>query len=144
MGFLALDGTFWMQLINFAIFFVILNAVFLKPVGSAIAKRRAYINGLTTDYDSYTQQLRELTAQAESKRAAARRDADSTLASARAAISNDAATVAAQYASETQAIAEEAHQTVATEIQAARRAVAPIVRGLAELMLQRVIPHEVA
>ncbi len=144
MGFLALDGTFWMQLINFAIFFVILNAVFLNPVGSAIAKRRAYINSLTTDYDSYAQQLRELAAQAESKRAAARRDADFTLASARATISNDAANVAAQYASESQAIAEAAHQTVATEIEAARRGEAPIVRGLADLMLQRVIPHEVA
>lgn len=144
MGFLALDGTFWMQLINFAIFFVILNAVFLKPVGLAIAKRRAYINSLTTDYDSFTQQLRELTAQAESKRAAGRRDADLTLASARAAISNDAAKIAAQHATQAQAIVEAAHQTVAAEIQAARQGEAPIVRDLAELMLQRVIPHEVA
>jgi F0F1-type ATP synthase membrane subunit b/b' len=39
--FLSLDGTFWFQLVNFAIFFAILNVVFLRPVGEAIKKRRA-------------------------------------------------------------------------------------------------------
>lgn len=144
MGFLALDGTFWMQLINFAIFFVILNAVFLKPVGRAIAKRRAYITSLTTDYDRFTQQVRELTAQAESKRAAARREAEVTLSAARAAISNQTAEMAARYAGQVHATLEAAQQTVAAEIQAARRGETPLVRGLAELMLQRVLPHESA
>ncbi len=133
-----------MQLINFAIFFVILNAVFLKPVGRAIAKRRAYITSLTTDYDRHVQQARDLTARAESKRAAARREAEVTLSTARAAISNETAEMAAQFAGQVHATVETARQTVAAEIQAARRGEAPLVRGLADLILQRVLPHEIA
>ncbi len=144
MGFLALDGTFWMQLINFAIFFVILNALFLQPVGRAIAKRRAYINSLTTDYDEYNRQLRDLTAQAESKRAAARRDAELVLSRARAAISDETAKMAGEYGAQSQATVETAHQTVAREIEEARRGEAPIVRGLADLMLRRVFPQKIA
>ena len=46
---LSLDGTLVVQLINFLIFLVVLNAIFLKPVGEAIAKRRAYIDGVARD-----------------------------------------------------------------------------------------------
>lgn len=144
MGFLKLDGTFWMQLINFAIFFVILNAVFLKPVGRAISKRRAYITSLTTDYDRYMQQVRELTAQAESKRAAARRDAEVTLSKTRAAIADETADMAARYAAQVHATVEAARQTVLAEIQAARQGEDSVASVLADLMLQRVLPHEIA
>ncbi len=133
-----------MQLVNFAIFFVILNEVFLKPVGRAIAKRRAYINSLTLDYDRYAQQLRDLAAQAEAKRAAARRDAEASLAKARAAIANETAEIAAHYAASVHETVETAHQTVTSEIESARRGEQSAVRALAELMLQRIIPREVA
>jgi len=46
---LALDGTLVVQLINFLVFLVVLNAIFLKPVGAAIARRRAYIDGVSHD-----------------------------------------------------------------------------------------------
>ncbi len=49
--FLSLDGTLFVQLVNFAIFFALLNVVFLRPVGRAIAKRREYINSLVSDYE---------------------------------------------------------------------------------------------
>jgi len=39
-SFLSVDGTLVVQLINFAIFFAVLNVVFLKPVAAAIRKRR--------------------------------------------------------------------------------------------------------
>ena len=44
--FLRIDGTFFVQLVNFAIFFAVLNVVFLKPVGAAIRKRREYIESV--------------------------------------------------------------------------------------------------
>ena len=40
MGSSAVDGTLVVQLMNFAIFFVVFNVVFLRPVAGAIAKRR--------------------------------------------------------------------------------------------------------
>ena len=54
MSFFSIDGrTLVVQLVNFAIFFVVLNFVFLRPVSAAIRKRREYINSLVTDYDQY-------------------------------------------------------------------------------------------
>ena len=64
--FLSLDGTLFVQLINFAIFFALLNVVFLRPVGRAIAKRRDYINGLVSDYDRYQDEAQNLREEAES------------------------------------------------------------------------------
>ncbi len=58
--FLSLDGTVFVQLINFAIFFALLNVLFLRPVGRAIAKRRAYIDNLVSDYDRYQETARSL------------------------------------------------------------------------------------
>ncbi len=132
-----------MQLINFAIFFVILNAVFLQPVGRAIEKRRAYINSLTTDYDRCVQELQNLATQAEAKRANARRDAELTLSKARAGIADETAQMAAQYGEAAQVSVESAHKTVASELQAARSAEHSSILALADLMLQRAIPREV-
>nr|MDQ6929866.1 ATP synthase F0 subunit B [Candidatus Eremiobacteraeota bacterium] len=94
MGFLSVDGTFWIQLINFAIFFAILNAVFLKPVGRALAKRRAYIDSLREGYDAANGELARLQSEMEGKRAAARREAEATLSKARATASNETAALA--------------------------------------------------
>ena len=46
---LSLDGTLVVQLVNFIIFLVILNVIFLRPVGTAIASRRAYIDKVGAD-----------------------------------------------------------------------------------------------
>ena len=72
--FLSIDGTFIVQLINFAIFFAILNVVFMRPVSRAIVARREYINSVTNDYDRYQAETKALRTQAESIRAAARRE----------------------------------------------------------------------
>jgi F0F1-type ATP synthase membrane subunit b/b' len=66
--FLSLDGTFWIQLVNFAIFFALLNVLFLRPVGAAIRKRRAYIDSVKSDLEHSLQGTRELRARAESER----------------------------------------------------------------------------
>ena len=138
MGFLSLDGTFWLQLINFAIFFAILNVVFLKPVGRAVAKRREYIDGLTRGYDAASAELRELQGEIEGKRIAARRDAEGVISKARAASSNETAAIAADYSTRVQTAVEEAHQKVAGELQAARTNEDAAVGELSALILGRV------
>ena len=88
--FIIPDGTAVIQLINFAIFFALLN-VLLRPVAIAVRKRRAYINSLASDYGSYQTKAAELRQRAEAVRAGARRDAEQTIAKARADASNRAA-----------------------------------------------------
>jgi len=135
--FLRIDGTFWFQLANFAIFFAILNAVFLRPVGEAIKKRRAYIEGVQNDYERYAAQVSASRSDADQKRAAARRQADETIGKARAAGESEATAIVASRGAEAQAITDLARATVATEVQAARTREGELAQGLAKTLLER-------
>jgi F-type H+-transporting ATPase subunit b len=141
MSFLSIDGTLIVQLVNFAIFFAVLNVVFLRPVAAAIAKRREYINSLVSDYDRYQEEARELRAAAESVRAAARREAEQRVAAARAQGSNEAAELSTRYSAQAQSVVEQAQQTAKSELDAARAGESEAVRRLAGLMLERVLPE---
>ena len=137
--FLQLDGTFWIQLINFAIFFALLNVLFLRPVSRAIRQRREYLNSVTSDYDRYQAEAKALRAQAEDVRLGARRQAEAVITAARAGASNEAAALSAQYAAQAQSTVESAHATVQGEVQAARANEDAVVKQLADLMLQRTV-----
>lgn len=137
--FLSVDGTFFVQLINFAIFFVILRLVFLRTVGKAIADRRAYIEGLNTDYERYQGEAASARMQAESIRAAARREAEAALAKTRANASNKAAEIAGEYNAQAAAEVERARQTVQTELVDARASQPKAVEELAGLVLSRTL-----
>lgn len=141
LSFLCVNGTLVVQLINFAIFFAVLNVVFLRPVASAIAKRREYINGLVSDYDRYQAAAGRLRAEAESIRLAARREAEHRVAAARAQASNEAAEMSSRYAQQAQSMVEAAQRTAQAEFEAARAGESDAVRGIARLMLERVIPE---
>jgi len=137
---LDFDGTFFAQLINFAIFFAVLYVVFLKPVSKAIAARREYITSVTTDYDRYQAEGRKLREEAEAIRAAARRDAEQTVAAGRASASNDTAALSSDYAAAAQAKVDEAQRTARAELDDARAGEEDRVRQLAALMVDRTVP----
>lgn len=137
--FLALDGTFVVQLINFAIFFAILNVVFLRPVGKAIAKRREYINSVTSDYERYQTEGSSLRAQAETIRAGARREAEAAITKARAQASNEAAQIATEYSQRAAQIVQTANETVEGEMQAARASQPQLASELANLVVERTL-----
>ncbi|HEY1869198.1 MAG TPA: hypothetical protein VGG70_12955 [Candidatus Cybelea sp.] len=139
--FLSLDGTLFVQLINFAIFFALLNVVFLRPVGRAIAKRRAYIDNLVSEYDRYQEKARGLREEAAAIRAQARRNAEHHVAAARAAASNEAAEMSSGYAQRAKSITEDAQKTARTELETARAGEGEAVRRLANVMLDRVLPE---
>lgn len=139
MGFLSLNGTLLVQLINFAIFFALLNVVFLRPVGKAVRARRDYINSVTSDYDRYQAEANDLRAQSEAIRAAARREAEQDLARQRAEASNTSAQIAADFSQRAAAMVEEAHRTVAAELTAARANQAQTAQELASLMVERTV-----
>jgi F-type H+-transporting ATPase subunit b len=141
LSFLCVNGTLVVQLVNFAIFFAVLNVVFLRPVAAAISKRRAYINGLVSDYDRYQTEAHSLRAEAESVRNAARHEAVHDLAVARAAASNETAEISSRYARDAQGIVDEADRTVRAELDAARAGERDAVRRIADVMLQQAVPE---
>lgn len=138
----SVNGTFVVQLINFAIFFALVNLLFIKPVGKAIAERRRYIDGLTSDYEAYTKQVNELHGQAEAKRAAARREADTRLAAARAETAKEIEAINADHAARANGAIEAAHATVGGEIAQARADEPRLVKSLADEMLARTFAPE--
>lgn len=140
--FLSLDGTFWVQTLNFAIFFAILNIVFLRPVGAAIRKRRAYIEGVQSDYERYARQVAGSRAEADAKRAAARRDGEEVVAKAKAQAETEAAVIAGARADTAQSIIEEARHTVSGEVAAAKSREDELSQSLARTLLERAIGAE--
>ena len=137
--FLQIDGTLVVQVINFVLFIVLLNIVFLKPVGTVIAKRRAYLDGLARDIEAAEADVKSTRSAAEDRRAAARRETEAALAKARAEAQNEAATVAGEYQQRAAAIAEDARRAVDAEIAAARKDEPRIVASLADSMLDRAV-----
>jgi F0F1-type ATP synthase membrane subunit b/b' len=133
------DGTLWIQLVNFAIFFVVLNFVFLRPVSAAIRKRREYVNSVVSDYDTYQAEANKLRENAERIRADARREAEHQLSKARAEASNKTADLSADYAARASLVMEDAHKTVAAELDAARSNEDARVRELAAVMVERTL-----
>ena len=133
------DGTLWIQLINFAIFFVVLNLVFLRPVSAAIRKRREYVNSVVSDYDKYQGEANALRENAERIRAEARSEAEHQLGKARAEASNKTAELSSEYAQKVTAMVEDAQRTVSGELQAARANEDALVRELAAVMVDRTV-----
>ena len=139
---LSLDGTLVVQLVNFVVFLLILNAIFLKPVGSAIAVRRAYIDSVGSDIAQFEADLKALRAQADDKRAAARRAADATLGESRAQAQAEAAAIVAQQQVQAGAIIAEAQSLVGLELAQARASGAAIIDALARDMLTQAVGPE--
>jgi F0F1-type ATP synthase membrane subunit b/b' len=137
--FLKIDGTFLFQLVNFAIFFALLNVVFLRPVGAAIKKRREYIESVQSDYEKYASQISSSQAEADQKRAAARREADETVAKARAAAEDEASKILAEKGDDAAAMVDRARHTVAGEVLTARARESELAQTLANSLLERVL-----
>ncbi len=137
--FLSIDGTLVVQIVNFVVFIILLDLVFLRPVGRVIAERRAYIDGITQDIESGEAQIRTLRGQADEQRAAARREAEAAIAQTRARSQDEAAQVLAGYQERAAALIEEAQRSVAGELDAARAGEDQLVDGLARTMLERAI-----
>ena len=140
--FLLPDGTFFVQLINFAIFFVILNWVFLGPVRKAIEKRRGYIDSLSADYEKAQGEAAELRKQAAHVHANARLDADVVIANARAAAGNEAANVSSDYAAKVLKIVADANATVSSEVAAVAPKQEALANELAAAIVGKVVPEQ--
>jgi F-type H+-transporting ATPase subunit b len=136
---LSIDGTLVVQLVNFIVFLAILNAIFFKPVGAAIARRRAFIDGLKHDIEQLQGDAKALRTQAEQRRAAIRREAEETIARARVEGGKEADALIVTAQTRASEIVHEAHAEVSRELQAARADEPRIVQALADQMLERAL-----
>lgn len=133
------DGTLFVQLFNFIVFLAILNAIFFKPVGAAIAKRRAYIDGLKRDIEQLQLEAKTLRGQAEDRRAAARREAGEAIAHARVAAGAEGDTIVTAAHTRSADIVAQAYVDVGHELDAARAQEPRIVDALSNEMLSRAL-----
>jgi len=141
---LELNGTLLVQIVNFVVFLAILNAVFARPVGAAIAKRRAYIESLSGDFESLQADVKALRGQADERRIAARRKAGEVLTAARASASNEAGAIVGEATQKAQGLIDGAHQQVRSELEAARAQEPVLVAALANELVARAFGTEAA
>ncbi|MBV8425107.1 MAG: ATP synthase F0 subunit B [Candidatus Eremiobacteraeota bacterium] len=137
--FLKLDGTFWVQIINFFIFYAILNVVYIKPAAQALRKRREYIDSVQNEYDAARRSQRELVVQADQKRAEGRREGDHRAAALRSEAMRQAEEIVGKAQAEGLQISQDALNKVERELNAARASRYRLVRELAADMYDRAV-----
>jgi F-type H+-transporting ATPase subunit b len=139
MGFLSLDGTFWIQIINFFIFYWIMNVVYIKPASKALRERRKYIDSVMNEYDAACRTVVELRGQADEKLAEGRREGDHIAATIRAEAMKRAEDIMTKAQAEFTQIVEEAQATAERETAAARAQADKLAAELATDMLRRTV-----
>ncbi len=137
--FLKLDGTFWIQIINFFIFYAILNAVYIKPASAALRKRRGYIDSVHNEFEAALREVDELKSESDDKRAAGRREGDHVAATIRGEAMKQAEEIVAKAQAEFSRIVEESETKVHREMSVARAEEHRLVQELAEEMVERAV-----
>lgn len=139
---LSLDGTLIVQLVNFLVFLMIMNVIFIKPVGAAIARRRAYIESISAEIEECEAELKRLASTVDERLSAARRAADAQLAEARAQAQREAGLIVADHQAQASAIAQQARESVELELHQALQSESQVVESLARTMLERAVGPE--
>ena len=138
-----LDGTLVVQLVNFVVFLLILNGIFLKPVGRRSRRRRAYIDRRRrADIEQFESDLKSLRVHGgRATRAAAASQVDARRRrGARTRAERSGARSSADHQAQASAIVAEAQATVALEIaRSARQRRARSSTALARTMLERAV-----
>jgi len=137
--FLKIDGTLVVQIVNFFIFYAILNLVYIKPAAEALRKRREYLDSVQAEYEAALRDVRDLRAQAEEVRATARRDGEQRAAVVRAEAGKQAEEIAVTAQEKAVYTVETAHKIVASELREQSRNEHALVNDLADHMLARAL-----
>jgi len=141
---LTLDGTFIIQMLNFVVFWLLLNYVFIAPTRRAIEERQRRIASLYRDAEQYAAQARTLQAQADSILDEARRTVDEALREGAARASDETHEIERVTSEESAAIIALAQATVANERARAAEKQALFVQELAHTLAHRALAGETA
>jgi F-type H+-transporting ATPase subunit b len=139
---LSIDGTFLVQILNFILFWVLLNYLFIAPTRRAIEGRQQRIDTLYGDGDAFAAQAKDRQAQADAILDAARRHVDEAMRAAAASASDEAHAIERKASEEAAASVALAHATVASERAQAVTKQRPFVEELARSMAERALGAE--
>ena len=136
---LTLDGTVVVQVVNFVGFLGVLNFVYLRPAGKALAARRAHINAISSDYEQALLETQALQNAGEAQRQAVRRECEELLTQARTQATSEAEDISLRVSTLAQERTSTAHATVALEVTQAEQREAQLTEEIAGLLLSRAI-----
>jgi F-type H+-transporting ATPase subunit b len=134
---LSIDGTFFVQILNFIVFWMLLNYLFIAPTRRAIEERQKYVANLYREGDELVAQARALQAEADGILAAARRRTEEAMRTAAARASDESHAIERYANEEAAATVALAQATVASERSAAREKQEDFINELARTMVER-------
>lgn len=139
---LSIDGTFLVQILNFILFWVLLNYLFVGPTRRAIEERRSYVEGLYREGDDLAAKATALKAQADGILTEARRRTEEAMRAAAGQAADEVHTIERKATEEAAATMQLAHGTVANERQQALAKQQAFVTELARSMVERATESE--
>jgi F-type H+-transporting ATPase subunit b len=139
---LSIDGTFLIQILNFILFWVLLNYLFIAPTRRAIEQRLKYVADLYREGDALASNAATLRAEADAILNEARRRTDEAMRSAASQAADDAHRIERQASEEAAASIALAHATVAAERKQALEKQQAFVKDLARSMVERATGFE--
>lgn len=137
--FLQIGGTFWVQIVNFILFYLILDLVFLRPVRSAISARRTFIDSIYADYERARREIAELKARGEADRLANRRAIEEHFARMRAEAGEEAALISARASALARDRTAKAQAMVAEEVATASQRLEAVADELGGAIVGRLL-----
>jgi F-type H+-transporting ATPase subunit b len=141
---LSLDGTFLVQILNFVVFWMLLNVLFIAPTRRAIETRQRFIETQYREADEFSARARALQAQAEAIIDEARRKTEEAMRAAAAEGAEESRAIERKALEEVAATIALAHATVANERAEAVAKQGPFVEELAQSMVDQALRVEPA
>jgi len=139
---LSIDGTFLIQILNFAAFWILLNFLFIAPTRRAIEERQRRLAAQHREAEELRAQGAALRAQAAAVLDEARRRTDELMREAAARASAESNEIEKRAAGEAAATVALAHASVASERAQASEKQAAFVSELARTMSDRALGLE--
>jgi F-type H+-transporting ATPase subunit b len=136
---LTIDGTFLVQMLNFIVFGVLLNIVFIAPTRRAIEERMRIIAEQQREARAFREQADALNAEADAVIDAARRRTDEVMREAAARAATEVHEIERKASEEAAAHVALAHASVASERARAIEKQGPLVEDLARTMVSRAV-----
>jgi F-type H+-transporting ATPase subunit b len=139
---LSFDGTLLVQILNFVVFWVLLNYLFIGPTRRAIEARQRFIAEQYAQADALAAQARRAQAQADGILDEARRTVDEAMRAAATEASDQVHAIERKASEDATSTVARAHATVADERSQAIAKQGPFVDELARTMAQRALSTE--
>ena len=139
---LNIDGTFIVQMLNFVVFWVLLNYVFIAPTRRAIEERLRLVASTQRESRELRERADALQAEADALIDAARRRTEEIMREAGARASTESHEVERKASEEAAASVALAHAAVASERAHATEKQGPLIQELARAMADRAVEME--